>query len=427
MRQLIARAQTKGGYAMRYRGCLSIGTGCVLLALASCGGDHGWGYYPPPIPTGDGLAPDALIQGSDGNFYGTTASGGANGLGTLFKVTPAGVETLVYSFAGGAANGATPQTLLQGSDGNFYGVTGSGGSGPCQDGCGSAFKITPTGVQTGLYFFSGGADGGQPSDVIQGSDGNLYGTTAYGGVANNACGAGGCGVAFKLTTAGAESTLYSFSAGTADGGLPVGITQGTDGNFYGTTTYGGSANNGTVVRITPAGVETVLHSFAGGNDGANPQGPLIQGKDGNFYGTTTYGGTANGGTVFKISAAGVETVLYSFAGGSTDGANPYTSLVQGTDGNFYGTTNAGGDGSCIAGCGAVFKVTPTGTESVVYFFTAAMFGGPQPPTPSSLLQGSDGNFYGTTLNGGQYGGGAFFKVTPAGAATLLYSFGTNNP
>jgi uncharacterized repeat protein (TIGR03803 family) len=413
---------------MRYRAYLSISASCVLMALASCGGDNYWGYYPPPpIPTGDGIGPDALIQGSDGNFYGTTASGGASGLGTLFKVTPAGAETLVYSFAGGAANGATPQTLLQGSDGNFYGVTSGGGSGPCQSGCGGAFKITPTGVQTGLYFFSGGADGGQPSDVIQGSDGNLYGTTAYGGTANNACGAGGCGVAFKLTTAGAESTLYSFVAGTSDGGLPVGLTQGSDGNFYGTTTYGGASNNGTVFKVTPAGAETVLHSFGSGSDGALPQGPLIQGKDGNFYGTTAYGGAANGGAVFRITPAGVETVLYSFVGGTTDGANPYTTLVQGSDGNFYGTTNSGGDASCFGGCGAVVKVTPTGAETVLYFFTATVFGGPQAPSPSSLLQGSDGNFYGTTLNGGQFGNGALFKLTPAGAVTVLYSFGTNNP
>jgi uncharacterized repeat protein (TIGR03803 family) len=413
---------------MRNRGFLAIGAGCVLLTLASCGGDHYWGYYPPPpVPTGDGIGPDALIQVSDGNLYGTTAAGGVNGLGTLFKVTTAGAETLIYSFAGGAANGATPQTVLQGSDGNFYGVTSGGGTGPCQMGCGGAFKITLTGVQTGLYFFSGGSDGGQPSDVIQGSDGNLYGTTAYGGTANNQCGAGGCGVAFKLSTAGAESTLYSFAAGTADGGLPVGITQGSDGNFYGTTTYGGSSNNGTVFKFTPAGVETVVHSFGTGSDGALPQGPLIQGTDGNFYGTTAYGGTENAGTVFKITPAGVETVLYSFAGGTTDGANPYTTLVQGSDGNFYGTTNSGGDGSCFAGCGIVFKVTPAGSESVLYLFTAAAFGGPQPPSPSSLLQGSDGNLYGTTLNGGQYGNGALFKITAAGAATVLYSFGTNNP
>jgi uncharacterized repeat protein (TIGR03803 family) len=414
----------------RYRSCLTASVCLGLLtALSACDDDHG-GYYPPPpvVPTGDGAGPDGLIQGQDGNFYGTTVSGGLNGLGTVFKITPTGTESLVYSFAGGAANGATPQGLVQGSDGNFYGATSQGGSGPCQGGCGAVFKLTPTGVQTGLYFFSGGSDGGVANGLVQGSDGNFYGTTAYGGVTNSQCGPGGCGVVFKLTPVGIESALYSFVAGSADGALPnASVMQGTDGNFYGTTIYGGASNDGTAFKVTPAGVETVLHSFAGGTDGALPQTPLTEGSDGNFYGTTPNGGVNGFGTVFKLTPAGAETVLYSFAGGTGDGAIPGTGLIQGSDGNFYGTTNSGGNSGCFNGCGVLFKITPAGAESVLYLFTASTGSGAQAPAPSSLIQGSDGNFYVATFNGGQFGAGALYKITPSGAATVLYSFGTNNP
>jgi uncharacterized repeat protein (TIGR03803 family) len=413
----------------RYRTWLKVAA-CsgVLAAVAACG-DHDYGGYypPPPIPTGDGLGPDAMIQGADGNFYGTTTAGGKYGLGAVFKVTPAGVESLIYSFAGGPANGANPQGVIQGSDGNFYGATAAGGSGPCSFGCGTVFKLTPTGVLTSLYFFSGATDGGVPNGVIQGSDGNFYGTTAFGGVSNNQCGSRGCGVVFKVTPAGVETALYAFIAGTTDGALPASLIQGTDGNYYGVTTYGGTSNDGTVFKVTPAGVETVLYAFAGGNDGELPTAPLNEGTDGNYYGTTPFGGVNGQGVVFKVTPAGVQTLLHTFAGGSADGANPYTAMIQGTDGNFYGTTNSGGDASCVGGCGTVFKLTPAGTESILYLFTASALGGPQPPSPSSLLQGIDGNFYGTTSNGGELGNGAVFRLTPAGAASVLYSFGTNSP
>jgi uncharacterized repeat protein (TIGR03803 family) len=200
-----------------------------------------------------------------------------------------------------------------------------------------------------------------------------------------------------------------------------------DGNYYGVTTYGGTSNDGTVFKVTPAGVETVLYAFAGGNDGELPTAPLTEGTDGNYYGSTPFGGVNGQGVVFKVTPAGVETLLHAFAGGSADGANPYTALIQGTDGNFYGTTNSGGDASCLGGCGTVFKLTPAGAESILYLFTASAFGGPQPPSPSSLLQGTDSNFYGTTSNGGELGAGAVFRLTPAGAASVLYSFGTNSP
>jgi uncharacterized repeat protein (TIGR03803 family) len=416
----------------RYQIWLKLAACAAALTTLSACDDHNWngGYYPPPGPTTtDGVGPDAMIQGTDGNFYGTTAGGGAFGAGAVFKVTPAGVESILYSFAGGGANGATPQSLIQGSDGNFYGATAQGGLGPCSQGCGTIFKLTPTGLLTTLYSFTGGADGGVPNAVIQGTDGNFYGATEFGGLTNTACGSRGCGVVFKVTPAGAETVLYAFAGGSTDGAIAQSLIQGTDGNFYGMTNLAGATNNGVVFRVTPAGVETVLHSFAGGTtDGAQPQVALIQGTDGNFYGTTPFAGATNNGVVFKVTPAGVETVLYSFLGGTTDGAVPYTGVIQGSDGNFYGTTSSGGDTSCVGGCGTVYRVTAAGVETQLYGFTAGAFGGgPQGPNASSLLQGSSGNFYGTTFDGGEFGNGSAFQLTSSGLVSLLYSFGTNNP
>jgi uncharacterized repeat protein (TIGR03803 family) len=334
----------------------------------------------------DGDHPDAgLIQGSDGNFYGTTKLGGANSAGTVFKITAAGVETVLHSFGSGS-DGANPiASLIQGSDGNFYGTTEVGGA----NNQGTVFKVTPAGVETVLHSFGSGSDGDQPdAGLIQGSDGNFYGTTKLGG-ANSA------GTVFKITAAGAETVLHSFGSG-SDGATPIAsLIQGSDGNFYGTTI----ANQGTVFKITAAGVETVLYSFGSGSDGNNPNAALIQGSDGNFYGTTVNGGANNQGTVFKVTPAGIETVLYSFAGGS-DAANPARALLQGSDGNFYGTAAGGG------AQGTVFKVTPAGIETVLHSFA----GGSDGAIPVTvLIQGSDGNFYGTTADGGANGFGTVFK------------------
>jgi uncharacterized repeat protein (TIGR03803 family) len=412
----------------RYHACLAVAARCALLsALTACGYHHD-NYYPPPPPppsTNDGSNPTGLIQGSDGNFYGTTANGGRYGQGTFFRVTPAGAESVLYSFVGGAGDGSNPEGVVEGSNGNFYGATSGGGTGPCQFGCGTAFEITPDGAETVLYFFSGAADGGNPNPLIQGKDGNFYGTAAFGGVVSNLCGPGGCGVVFRLTPAGVETPLYSFTGGSTDGAVAASLIQGSDGNFYGMTVYGGASNDGTVFKVTTSGAETVLHSFAGGSDGALPQMPLTEGTDGNFYGTTPFGGADSVGVVFRITPAGVETVLHAFAGGTADGAKPFTAMIQASDGNFYGATNAGGDATCVGGCGVVFRITPAGAESVLYLFTASAITGAQPPLPSALLQGSDGNFYGTVSNGGQFGVGTVFKLTPAGVESVLYSFGSN--
>src|SRR5664279_754435 len=229
-----------------------------------------------------------------------------------------------FTFAGG--DGSSPQTLVQGRDGNFYGTTSSEGT----SGNGAVFKITPTGTLTTLHSFSG-SDGQNPCDgLVQGIDGIFYGTTAFGGTSRS-------GTVFKIAPAGTLTTLHSFAG--SDGSDPqAGLVQGTDGNFYGTTSYGGTGGNGTVFRITSAGMLTTLHSFAG-SDGLVPIAGLVQGSDGNFYGTTseggaTYKGGASGyGTVFRITPAGTLTTLHSFSG--SDGRSPAAGLVQGTDGDFY--------------------------------------------------------------------------------------------
>jgi len=286
----------------------------------------------------DGANPEVLIQGNDGNFYGTTATGGANNLGTVFKLTPGGVETILYSFKGGS-DGADGVGLVEGIDGNFYGTTSGGGA----NGAGTVFRLTPEGVETILYAFSGtsyaGPDGANPTgQLVQGSDGNFYGVTELGGlpspVVNNTT---TCGTVFKVTPEGIETILHRFSG--PDGQFPVGLIQGGDGNFYGTTS-GGNTSYGTLFRVTPEGVETTLYTFnpGDGRDGAFPEASLIEGSDGNFYGTTTGGGTNSGGTAFQLTPAGVVTVRYSFPKSS----GPDTNLVQGSDGNLYGATRYGG-------------------------------------------------------------------------------------
>ena len=310
-----------------------------------------------------------------------------------------------------AQSSATVTTLytFAGSDGS-YPVAGllqaSDGNFYGTSSGGTIFKITPAGVLTTIYLFSG-SDGSDPEGaLLQASDGNIYGTTSHGG-------ANGKGTVFKITLAGALSTLHSFS-GIIDGASPkVGLIQGSDGNFYGTTPLGGSSGSGTVFRITPAGTLTTLHSFSG-SDGDYPDGELIQGSDGNFY-----GGTFFGGTLFKITPAGSLTTFHTFSG--SDGSDPEGALLQASDGNFYGTTVTGGTNND----GTVFKITPAGVLTSLYSFS----GGDGQSPRTGLIRGSDGNLYGTTDYGGANGVGTLFQITPAGVLTSLYSFsgGHNGP
>jgi uncharacterized repeat protein (TIGR03803 family) len=347
-----------------------------------------------------------VVQGSDGYFYGTTLNGGTNGNGTVFKISTNGALTSLYSFTGGN-DGAYPDAgLLQGSDGNFYGMTFGGGT----NGNGTVFKITANGALTHLYSFSGGIDGANPySGLVQGRDGNFYGTTTRGGTKN-------AGTVFKISTNGVLTHLYSFT-GVNDGASPyAGLVQGNDGNFYGTTQSGGQNYDGTVFKISTSGALTNLYSFTGGNDGQTPYSGLVQGNDGYFYGTTAYGGTGNNaGTVFQISTNGALTSLYSFTGGN-DGAHPDAGLLQGSDGNFYGMTFGGGTGN---NAGTVFQISTNGAYTTLYSFT----GGNDGRAPyARLALGSDGNFYGTTSSGGTNSFGSVFKISANGVLTGLYSF-----
>jgi len=362
----------------------------------------------------DGALPGAaLVQGNDGNFYGTTFLGGTHGQGTVFKISSNGALSTLYSFTGGNDGGSPSAALVQGNDGNFYGTTYYGGS---KGGWGTVFKITANGAFTSLYSFTAESDGANPScGLVQGSDGNFYGTTWGGGMTD--------GSVFKITTNGALSSLHSFTGGN-DGCYPeAGLVQGSDGDFYGTTYEGGTNDAGSVFKITPSGVLTSLYSFTGENDGASPEAGLVQGSDGNFYGTTYGGGADNSGTVFKITTNGTLTTLYSFTGGN-DGANPQAGLVQDSGGNLYGTTSGGGtNGVEYGGYGIVFKISPTGALSSLYSFTGGNDGGcPR----AALVRGTDGNFYGTTCQGGTHGQGTVFKMTVNGALGSLHSFTGGN-
>jgi uncharacterized repeat protein (TIGR03803 family) len=356
------------------------GTESVLFSFGATGTDGTYPYY------------SSLLLGTDGNFYGMTYDGGDTNQGTVFKITSAGVETVLYSFGSSGSDGQYPYAnLVQGTDGNFYGMTYSGGA----NGYGTVFKITPAGAETVLYSFAAGSDGANPyGSLVQGSDGNFYGTTERGGTNN-------VGIAFKITPAGAETVLWSFGNG-SDGYYPyASLIQGSDGNFYGTTSNGGTNGDGTVFKITPAGAETVLWTFGNGTDGTSPYGSLVKGSDGNFYGMTAEGGTYGLGTAFKITPAGAETVLWTFGNG-TDGSYPYGSLVQGSDGNFYGMTYEGGANSA----GTIVEITPSGTETVLWSFGAGSDG----TYPlGNLIFGPDGALYGLTYEGGADSDGAVIQ------------------
>ncbi|MFY9741802.1 MAG: choice-of-anchor tandem repeat GloVer-containing protein [Candidatus Sulfotelmatobacter sp.] len=346
--------------------------------------------------------PMSLVQGTDGNFYGTTELGGAIGsYGTVFKLSPS--LTTLYSFCAqtDCTDGDYPLGgLVQGTDGNFYGTTQQGGANGAY---GTVFQITTGGTLTTLYSFCAQTDctdGSYPmAGLVQGTDGNFYGTTQQGG-ANDA------GTVFKVTSTGALTTIYSFCAQTdcTDGDAPyAGLVQGGDGNFYGTTQGGGANDSGTVFKITSTGALTTLYSFCAQalcSDGSSPLAGLAQGANGDFYGTTQ-GGGANGsyGTVFQITKAGALTTLYSFCAqsGCTDGESPLATLTQATDGNFYGTTSEGGGSkACINGCGTLFKITATGQLTTLHSF--AVTDGSDPS--GGLMQATNGLLYGTTYGGG---------------------------
>src|ERR1039458_2642024 len=326
----------------------------------------------------DGSGPTgALGQATDGNLYGPTYGGGAKGGGTVFKITPGGAETTLYSFCskGGCTDGSSPSYagLVQATNGNFYGTTTTGGANcTLTGGCGTGFTITPSGKLTTLHSFGGSpTDGAFPlAALVQATNGDFYGTTFNGGASSSAdcslIGTPGRGTVFKMTASGELTTLHSFAGYPTDGALPNGLVQATNRDFYGTTASGGAncgtGGCGTVFKMTASGELTTLHSFAGyPTDGAGPFAGLVQATNGDLYGTTNSGGdngAPNGGdgTVFQITPGGALTTLYSFCsqGGTscTDGADPQAALVQDTNGMFYGTAiGVMGDGTVFSQMG----------------------------------------------------------------------------
>lgn len=327
------------------------------------------------------------------------------------------IFTTLYSFDG--THGANPNGgLVQGTDGNFYGTTINGVE---NQGQGTIFKITPSGTLTVLYTFcamSGCPDGQYANGgLVQATDGNFYGTTMRGGATNE-------GTVFKITPAGALTVLYSFcpkpcSFGRID---PNPLIQGADGNFYGTTLLGGRYAYGTVFKITPGGTLTTLYSFCVHGypctDGESPSAALVQGADGNFYGTTTAGGAYNGGTFFKITPSGTMTKLHDFDGRTKEGVSPAAALIQATDGNFYGTMSLGGANTV----GTVAKLTPTGMQTTLYSFCSLPYCKDGSFPSGALIQASDGNLYGATSGGGGNGRGTAFEITLSGKIRTLYYF-----
>jgi uncharacterized repeat protein (TIGR03803 family) len=347
--------------------------------------------------------PTSLVEDVNGNFYGTTYSGGRYQLGTIFKLTPSGTLDMLNSFTG--TNGVHPFAgLVLGSDGTLYGTSAGFGFNtpdhyPHEFSGGNLFNVTEKGKLTVLYTFcylTSCIDGSVPhGGLVQGrSDGDLYGTTSLGGAFDG-------GTIFKITPQGVLTPLYSFCAqpSCTDGRRPyAGLIQASDGNFYGTTYDGGSSGSGTVFVMTPAGVLTTLYSFCaqpGCVDGAHPYAGLVQGSDGNFYGTTYGGGVGGRGTVFQITSAGVFTTLLTFEGG-LQGSRPYAGLARGSDNNFYGTTTTDGANQQ----GTIFEITPLGAFTALYQFCSELNCTDGSNARGGLIQGSDGNFYGTTENGG---------------------------
>jgi uncharacterized repeat protein (TIGR03803 family) len=367
----------------------SVTTPCFTNLVSFSGTD---GSFPVFVP---------LVQGFDGNFYGTTSGGGAHSDGTVFKITPEVTLTTLHNFAG--ADGSNPAGgLALTTNGVFYGTTVNNGA----HGYGTVFKMTSTGALTTLHSFDL-TDGANPyGGLIQATDGNFYGTTHSGGSSSNC--SGGCGTVFKMIPSGTLTTLHSFDG--ADGAAPfAGLVQASDGNFYGITYAGGAHNDGVVFKMTmPTGTVTVLHSFDG-THGANSYGALIQAINGILYGMTAFGGThecnlrgmlVGCGTIFKITLAGVFTTLHNFD--PTDGAFPSVELTQATDGNFYGTTYQGG----ANGVGTIFKVTAAGALTTLHTFDTT-----DGISPNGLLEATNGEFSGTTLSGGAHGDGTIFSLS----------------
>lgn len=339
--------------------------------------------------TPDGRYPiGGVVRTADGSLYGTTYYGGTYDLGTVYKISPSGQESILHSFAGGADGAKPAAALFLGQQGELYGTTEYGGTGTCTssqgNGCGTVFQVDPGGSVSILYSFKGGSDGYIPNaGVIQVANGDLYGTTNAGGAYNS-------GTVFHLTLNGVETLLHTFNY-SVEGAFPGGLVEGNDGNFY--ATYGSYL--GGVFRITPDGVLTMLHAFGGGpNDAAFPTGSLTQDDAGNFYGTAPYGGEYGLGAIFSITPTGQESLVYSFSGGS-DGERPNSALLL-EGGALYGITPQGGNN----GYGTIFSVTLAGVESSLYAYPDCEDDNTQQGVGIAMIDsGQAGVAYGVTSGG----------------------------
>jgi uncharacterized repeat protein (TIGR03803 family) len=365
----------------------------------------------------DGSTPYAeLLQARDGSFFGTTYTGGSNDGGTVFRIDMKGKFRTVFSFCSqtGCADGSGPYAgLLQAPNRNFYGTTESGGT----NSAGSVFKLTPSGKLNVLHSFDG-SDGFTPyAGLVRAPDGNFYGTTGGSG-----SGADISGTVFKVSPGGKLNTLYQFCSKTncTDGANPWGVLIEKDGNFYGTTSAGGThicktrgeekIGCGTVFTITPNGKLTTLYNFCsqGGSnctDGVTPLAGLIEASDGSLYGTTSGGGANADGTVFRITAKGKLSTVHSFQG--ADGSNPYSGLLQASDGYFYGTTTFGGTNNS----GVIFKLASTGKLTTLYSFCSQTNCRDGSFPHAALAQAASGRFYGTTSAGGAADSGTVFSLS----------------
>ena len=344
----------------------------------------------------DGGDPFAsLIRDAAGNLYSTVDYGGTSFAGAVFKVAPNGTETVLYSFSGGS-DGAYPfSPVVRDGAGNLYGTTSMGGSANA----GVVFKVDTNGTETVLHSFTGGQDGVTPiGGLLRDKAGNLYGTTSQGGTSND-------GVLFKITPRGKEIILHTFTGSTKDGKYPsyTSLLSDAQGNLYGVTEEGGAADGGILYKLTTSGKLTILHSFKGGTtDGCNVLGTPFMDAAGNFYGTTSSCGTHMLGTVWKVDQSGKEKVLHSFAGGTADGEYPLAGVIVDADGNIYGNTETGGSDDV----GTVYEISKTGKFALLHSFNGT--DGKYPY--GSFVQNAKGTLFGTTQNGGTIGYGTVWKI-----------------
>ncbi len=404
---------------MRTVSLRTLGCGCAIFAglfLAAAVQAQTYEVLYSFAGGSDGALPSGtLLRDKHNNLYGTTLSGGNTkcngfGCGTVFKLSAAGKETVLYRFHG-QPDANAPASLLVDEAGTLYGAGGGGTTG-----YGAIFRINAGAEESLLYSFTGAADGQGPgSNLIRDGAGNLYGTTLGGGDFSYC--SNGCGTVYKVDPSGKHSVLHTFT-GPPDGAYPLaGLVMDAEGNLYGATNGGGTGpcvtTCGVVFKIDTQGVETIVHNFAGQpNDGSGPDATLLMDAAGNLYGTTISGGASNMGTVFKLDPQGVVTILHSFTGGR-DGGSPSTPVVHDGAGNLYGTTYSGGLARCGfmgEGCGVIFRLDNSGNLSVLHAFTDGNDGGF--PYSGGLTLDPAGNLYGVTLDGGSSGNGVVFKVTP---------------